>query len=696
MNEKINPHHLTRKAVLYVRQSTFSQVLRNEESRRLQYGMRQRLLEFGWSEIDIVDEDLGKSANGTAERSGFERMVADVCLGKVGVVAARELSRFARNSKDWQQLMEVCRIVDTLLIDHETVYDLRRGNDRLFLGVKGSLNEYELDILRLRSVEAQRQKARRGELIIRPPVGFIKTTDGRLEKDPDLRAQESIRLVFQKMLELGAARQVLLWFLEHGFELPARRNGPLGWETIWRRPTYGMIGSILSSPAYAGTYAYGKTETTIEYRDGKAHKKRRNKPMDQWLSLLPDRHEGYIDRETFERIQKMTAKNAQRFCSSAPGAAKEGQALLAGLLRCRRCGRKLCVMYKGTGNGVARYDCSRGRLNQGEPRCIALTALDADAAVSQEVLRVVQPGAVEAALKAGREASAGQDDIIRTLSLDLEAARYAAEKAGKQFDAADPANRLVAGELERRWNAALEKVRAIEERVEAEKVRREKLLPPTVAMFAGLAQDLERVWNAPQADVRVKKRMLRALIEEIAVDVDGNAGEVELIVHWKGGIHTQLRIRRRRSGERRHAVTTEIVEAIRGLTLVCPDATIAGYLNRNGLKTGSGNRWTQERVATLRSAREILAYSPERKKADGWMCLTEAARCLGLCPRTLREAAEHRRVEALHPLPVGPWIFKREQLDHPGIQALLQRVNGHRRMGTGQIVETPSLFGSST
>ncbi|MGH8846722.1 MAG: recombinase family protein [Polaromonas sp.] len=656
MNDKIKPQHLSRKAILYVRQSSAYQVSHNLESQHLQYAMQERLQQLGWREIEVVDEDLGRSAAGLVARSGFERMVADVCLGKVGAVAAREVSRFARNSREWQQLVEVCRVVDTVLIDLDTVYAPRQSNDRLLLGLKGSLNEYELDLLRQRSVDARRQKAKRGELLIVSPVGYRKG-ELRLEKDPDRRVQEAVQLVFQKLVELGSVRQTLLWFLEHGLELPVTNARE---EVNWKRPSYGMVRTMLTNPAYGGAYAYGKTEKLTRYDGGQPRQSIRRKPREQWLSFIPGTHEGYVSWEQFERVQATITENA--FGRDHIGAAKRGPALLAGLLHCRRCGHKLLLNYTGNGHDVLRYQCRRGWLDKGEPTCISFSGLVLDQAVAKEILRVVQPAAIEAAMMANVEQSRRVDQVVAMLQRDLQAAQYSAQRAQKQYDQADPDNRLVADELERRWNQALLRVREVQSQIEQHHKREEQTINPNAEDFTDLAANFEAVWNDPQTDTQMKKRIVRSLIRDVVVDVEATGTEVVVAIHWKGGVHTELRLPRRRRGQNSTHTSKEAIEAVRVLSRICTDQSIAGFLNRNGLLTGRGNRWTQERVTALRSHHGIDCYRADQRESLPWINLTEAARMLRMSTRTLRIAAERAEINAEHPLADGPWVFNRDYL----------------------------------
>lgn len=675
MNEgKIGAQHCERKAVLYVRQSSMQQVAHHQESRRLQYAMQQRLQALGWSDVEVVDDDLGRSGQSSAARTGFQRMVAQVCLGSVGAVAAREISRFARNNKDWHHLVELCRIFDTLLIDQDVIYDARRANDRLLLGVKGSLSEYELDLLRVRAHEARHEKAARGELSVRLPVGYVKTENG-IEKDPDRRVQKALTLVFDKFLELGSARQTMIWFSRSGMELPVGILGRGGDAVHWKQPSYRRIRRVLDNPTYAGAYAYGKTTKVTDTRAGQPKKRIVAKPRSEWSVLLQDHHEGYIDWQTYERIQSMMAGNRNGMFGA--GAVKRGTAMLSGILRCRRCGRRLRVGYSGRGD-IVRYQCDTTFGDTHGPRCISFGGTRLDDYVSNEVLRVIEPASLESALLAAQDVSTSNEQLASALALELQEAQYAVDLAHRRYDAVDPANRLVADELESRWNAALVRVNEIEQRVNEERQRTRTQAAISRDDLLELAADLRSVWNSADTDVRLKKRVLRALITEIMVDLDEESNHVLLLIHWAGGVHTEVGITRPKRGTTSKRVSDDIIEAIRLLVRVCNDEAIAGLLNRNGLRTGIGNRWTQPRVATLRNRQGIPRH---RRHDERWMTLKSVAAHFKVAPATLRRITQSQNVPVKHPLPDGPWIFDREVLASAALRAEIEHVQASKKGG---------------
>ena len=465
ISAKLTREHLARKAIVYVRQSTTTQVRENLESQRRQYALADHARSLGFGDVEVIDQDLGHSGASLAGRLGFQRLVAQVSLGAVGVVLCLEASRLARNNRDWHHLIDLCSLVGTLLIDPEGVYDPRVSNDRLLLGLKGTMSEFELALFRQRSLEARHQKARRGELRFIIPVGFQWASAGVIEKTPDRRIQQALELVFAKFRELGSVRQTWFWLREQQLTLPQRAGRGLNAEVVWASPSYGGVLSLLNNPIYAGAYVFGRTRSHTAIVEERAHVTRgHKKPRSEWTVLIRGHHPGYLTWEEYEHNQRIVAENTNMKGRIVRGSPRPGGALLAGLLRCARCGRKLRVNYSGK-TGVATYRC-RGTVGRCDnASCLSLRGTRLEGAVEEEILTVLEPGAIEAAVAAGQAAATGQDEQRRAVELELEQARYQAERSFRQYDVSDPENRLVTGELERRWNEMLARVRALEERL---------------------------------------------------------------------------------------------------------------------------------------------------------------------------------------------------------------------------------------
>ena len=658
---KIAPDHLARQALVYVRQSTQDQVLHNHESRRRQYGLADRARQLGWAEPVVIDDDLGRSGGGVL-RPGFERLLLAICAGRVGIVLAVEASRLARNGRDWHTLLEFCGLVGCLLADEDGVYDPRLPNDRLLLGMKGTMSEMELSILRQRSLEALRQKARRGELFLSVAVGYVKVGRDRIAKDPDLRVREAIGLVFRKFAEFGSIRQVHLWLRQEQVLLPAVAAAGDGRQVVWKLPVYNTVHGLLTNPLYGGAYAFGRTESRVTVENGRKRISRGNRrDREAWDVLIVDHHEGYVSWEEFERNQRLIADNANCKGLMARGAVRRGEALLAGLLRCGHCGRRLHVTYSGTRGCCVRYSCRGARINHGTGSCIAFGGLRVDAAVSAEVLRLLDPLGVEAALVAIALRAGENAETRRQAELALAEARYKADLARRQYDLVDPANRLVAGELERRWNDRLEEVHRQEERLVAMSSDRPHALSAEEKdRLMALGADLEAAWSHPGATVETRKRILRAVIAEIVVTLAED--RIDLLIHWHGGDHTRLAAPRNRSGRHRWSSDDDVCDMVRGLARQQGDGAIAATLNRLGKRTGRGNPWTEGRVRSFRQHQGIPAHRPGEMAERGELTLEMAAGRLDVSKMTVLRLISAGTLTAKQVCKGAPWAIQESQI----------------------------------
>lgn len=659
---------LQRKAVVYVRQSSPTQVLTNLESQRLQYKLVEVARQRGFVDIEVIDSDLGRSASGTVARPGFEQLVALLYAGKVGAVLCSDASRLARNGRDWHHLLELCGMFEARVIDTDGVYDPGRPNDRLLLGMKGSISEFELGVLRARMLDARWSKAGRGELRIPVPVGYVWHRETGLGLDPDQRLQEVIRSVFTRFRSLGSARQVLLSMTADGvhFPRPSEQGRLTSFE--WAPIRYRNVITLLKNPFYAGVYAFGKSEKQTAVIDGRARRSYgHRKPFGTWEVMIKDHHEGYISWEEYERNQKRLAVNNYGFAGGVKSG-RGGRALLSGIMTCGRCGKRLSVVYTGNPQSRPTYRCQRGNV-QGRPRCMTFGAPRVDVAIAEELLRVVEPMAIEAAFEAERMHREQQEDRHRILALELEQAHYEARLAERRYAACDPDNRLIAAQLEKNWEQALQRVKELEARQFAEQPQVVEVGPDA---FANLAGELSAAWDAPKVSMRARQQLLRTLITDIVANVDDETREVVLTIHWRGGQHSELRVRKPRTGEHGRATVEDAIEVVRSMAGRWPDEHIAATLNRMGLTTGQGNTWTAERVYTARRLHRIRAYR-SADKGGPWLTLREAAKALGVSSHLIRQLIATSILPAVQVVRGAPYQIRTDDLASPAVKAAIAR-----------------------
>lgn len=661
--EKLSASHLRRAAFVYVRQSTQAQIERNTESTERQYALVARATELGFAreQVVVIDEDLGVSGSGEAERSGFARLAAEVALGHAGLVLGLEVSRLARNNADWYRLLDLCGVTDTVIGDADGLYHPGSFNDRLLLGLKGTMSEAELHTLRARLAGGIRNKAKRGELRRGLPVGLIwGEADGEVLLDPDEAIRGAITTIFERFAELGSARQVWVWLRSEGLRLPLRPT-PLS-EIRWVPPSYHRVLAVLNNPAYAGAYAYGKTrrERFVD-EGGRPRTRTRHLPQEEWDTLIWDHHPGFIDRETFEANRARIATNKRPRADEAGGAVREGQALLQGIAVCGRCGRKLAVHYDGQrGRKRPGYHCRGSELGNGRSQwCMRVGGVHIEAAVAETLLAALTPAGVRAALGAAESLEADHDAALEQWRLQVERASYESERAERRYRAVEPEHRLVARGLEREWEEKLSALGAAEAELELREGQRPRTLSAEEREgLLALGADLGRVWSAPTTTDRDRKQLLRCLVEEVIVDLVREEGRAELTVRWRGGALTELAVTLRRP---QPAIRTEedTIALLERLAAHYPDAMIAGILNRQGRRSATGERFTAQIVGGLRRYRNIPRHEPGDSRPDGELLpVARAAEALGVAPSTLHRWLGAGFIAGEQDTPCAPWRIR--------------------------------------
>lgn len=676
-DNKVRPSHRNRAAIVYVRQSTLGQVRLHQESTERQYALRDRAQEMGWpaQAISVIDEDLGLSGSQSAGRTGFQHLVADVSLGQVGAIFGLEVSRLARSNADWHRLLELCALFDTLIVDADGVYDLADFNDRLVLGLKGTMSEAELHLLRGRLLGGKLNKARKGELHTPLPVGFTFDPAGRIVLDPDEQVQTAVRSLFDVFRRTGSAFGVVQHFVREGLRFPKRAyGGAWAGRLLWGDLTHGRVLGVLKNPCYAGTYVFGR----YHYRkklgdDGRLRSAMVAVAPENWQVRIDDHHPGYLSLAEFEANQIRLRHNRTNAVLS--GAAREGAALLQGLLLCGHCGRRLTVRYTSNGGIKVRYECGHGRRDGAPgPHCRSVDGSILDAAVSAHVLGALQPAELDLALRAVDHLHQSRQSTEHTWKLRLERAQYEADLAERQYLLTEPENRLVARTMESRWNERLAEVHRLQEEYHAYARRLTDAGPPvTREQVLALARDLPRLWDAPTTSPRDRKRILRVLLADVTVLSVPGSREVRLGIRWRSGRSESVTAQRPLNAPDRRRCPPETVALVAEMSRTLTDRQIIESCNAEGLLAPTGKPFTRGSVQWIRYRHRIPG-----PQADGQISVTQAASRLGVSIHVIYYWIKRGILAASKPAPGWPW---RITLDPDMEDQLRERIrrSGHLR-----------------
>lgn len=679
MVEKIKAHHREKSVYVYLRQSSPGQVKKNVEGGRRQRRMQDRVKELGWpaARIRLLGGDTGQSGESQHGREDYQIILGAVLSGQAGAVAARELSRLARDDQDWNQLVRLCRYQDVLLIDEHRVYDAADPQDRVVLGIAGAFNEFELAVIIDRMQQSRLDKAERGELYDRVATGYICRVEPHLEKHPDVRVQRAVAEVLDHFDRCASVLQLHDQLLEEGFRLPVVPQGRDWRDVEWITPSYAQLLYILKHPVYAGIYVRGRKKTFALLDDeGHVKKQRRSVPRDQWAVFLEHHHEPYITRERWERNVEKIASNTRG--AGMPRAPQESRSLLVGLLRCRRCGAKLHATYP---RGAIRYTCHGGAQQRQRPRkgCFSLTATRVEERIGELLLEAVRPAGIAAAREAS-ERLANEHQQHRQLIADRWAAcREAAARAEREYKGTDATYSSVRRRLAAEWERALEAVETEAARLAAFDAQSPGL--PTAEQQRALdhlGQDVDRIWHHPRASMALKKQIVRTLVEEILVDWEADREEWILCIHWTGGHHTELREPRR--PRKPAAKSLDLKATIESLRKVLQDGAIAVALNREGIRPASEETWTARRVTSFRRDHGIAGFSESAKQKHGWLTQSEAANCLSVSAMSVTRLVQAGILPAEQPTPGLPAVIQRDVLQLPQVQhAVIALKSSHNR-----------------